>query len=152
MWAGRKGDQFQFALNFPKRIEKNKNSLLKTSSVLKGMSINNTGNEFHCIDLFLDGKKVKCLKDSDSELIILNKALFPGKPSTGSIQIKSCFGDIMNAETTSFNIFLDGNQDIELSAAISGMSEEMGLSHIAEKGCFSDSIINYSPKHRIAVK
>ncbi|GFT55283.1 hypothetical protein NPIL_232491 [Nephila pilipes] len=70
------------------------------------------------IDLFINGKEVKCFKDSGRKLIIFNKALFPEKPSTGSMQIKSCFGDIKNAETSNCNFSLDGNQYIELSTPI----------------------------------
>ncbi|GFS57663.1 transposon Tf2-6 polyprotein [Nephila pilipes] len=82
------------------------------------MSINTVRNQLEYFDLLIDGKKVKCLKGSSSELIILNKALFPGKPSTGSIQIKSCFGNIVEAETASFNFSLDENQNIALCAAV----------------------------------
>ncbi|GFT46161.1 hypothetical protein NPIL_645571 [Nephila pilipes] len=91
---------------------------MKTTSGLKGMSVNTVRNQLEYIYLFIDGKKVKCLKDSGSELIILNKSLFPGKPSTGSIQIKSCFGNIVEAETASVDFSLDGNQNIELCATV----------------------------------
>ncbi|GFT11045.1 transposon Tf2-6 polyprotein [Nephila pilipes] len=91
---------------------------MKTLSGLKDISVNTVRNQLEYIDLFIDGKKVKCLEDSRSELIILNKSLLPGKPSTGSIPIKSCFGNIVEAETASFNFSLVGNRNIELYAAV----------------------------------
>ncbi|GFT72485.1 transposon Tf2-6 polyprotein [Nephila pilipes] len=97
---------------------------MKSSSGLKDMSVNTVRNQLEYIDLLIDGKKVKCLKDSGSELIILNKALFPGKSSTGSIQIKSCFGNIVEAETSSFNFSLDENQNIELCGGLSSVSRD----------------------------
>ncbi|GFT69172.1 hypothetical protein NPIL_463921 [Nephila pilipes] len=102
-------------INFilPETQQKNKSSLMKTSSGLEDMSVNTVRNQLEYIDLFIDGKKVKCLKDSGSELIILNLSLFPGKPFTGSIQIKSCFGNIIEAKTASLNLSLDGNQNME---------------------------------------
>ncbi|GFU26617.1 hypothetical protein NPIL_138711 [Nephila pilipes] len=82
------------------------------------MSVNTVRNQLQYNDLFIDGKKVKSFKDSDCEPIVLSKALFPGKSSTGSIQIKSCFGNIVEAEIASFNFSLDRNQNIELCAVV----------------------------------
>ncbi|GFT82622.1 uncharacterized protein NPIL_273551 [Nephila pilipes] len=83
------------------------------------MSVNTARNQLDYIDLFINGKKVKCLKYSDRELIILNMALFPEKPSTGSTQIKSCFGNIVEVQTASFNVSLNGNEYLELTTTIS---------------------------------
>ncbi|GFT98738.1 hypothetical protein NPIL_534281 [Nephila pilipes] len=58
------------------------------------------GDQFHFARNWpKDGKKVKCFKDSGSDQIILNKALFPGKPSPRSMQIKNCIGNIVEVET-----------------------------------------------------
>ncbi|KAF8785430.1 hypothetical protein HNY73_010965 [Argiope bruennichi] len=133
--CGEKGESFHFARNCPKRFEKSTNeSETENKFVISGIGTK-PKNMLEYIDIFVDGKKVKFLKDSGSELIIVNKSFFPIKKTTGNIQIKTCFGNEVSAQTATFSFaFNEECKPVEIEAVI---SDQLVMEGIFPPKCLS---------------
>ncbi|XP_035221711.1 uncharacterized protein LOC118194646 [Stegodyphus dumicola] len=117
--CGSKGELFHFARNCPKRLGKEESLSPKKVSGLEIDSDNAARNKLEFIELLIDGKKVKCLIDSRSELIVVKKSLFPNKLSSGCIELKSSFGHVVKAETAKLIFSLcESKKQKEIEAAM----------------------------------
>ncbi|KAF8782531.1 hypothetical protein HNY73_012800 [Argiope bruennichi] len=133
--CGGKGENFHFARNCPKRLEKSANeSETENKFVISGIATK-PKNMLEYIDIFVDGKKVKFLKDSGSELIIVNKSFFPIKKTTGNIQVETCFGNEISAQTATFSFaFNEECKPVEIEAVI---SDQLVMEGIFPPKCLS---------------
>lgn len=132
-----------FTQDCPTHFEKSEVScnVNVVSGIFKKMSDYTVRNELEYVGLIMYDKRVKCLKDSGSKLIILRKSLFPDKPSS------SRFNESVKVEIAifSFSLYEGQVEDVEEAAIYSDLSVDRIFPPKYLK-LLENSSVNYLPK------